>query len=256
MLVWRFVYQVLVVGRIEQERSSWERAMKSTVTGFIAIVALSLGLMMPLNIGFGDSPSFEELSAEWWQWEFSIPVSESPSLDETGEKCMVGQRGSEWFLAGNVLEGPITLTCTVPEGTALFSPVTTYVGFSTPNLCGQGSQSIPVEDLRAGTAAFVEGTTELSVEVDGKPIEDIRRAQSKVFAVALPEENVLDVDGQGCPGGAPAGVYSPAVADGSYVRLNPLAVGNHTLRVRSKNPSANFNVDVTYKLTVAPVSLK
>ena len=228
--------------------------MKS-VRGFIAIVALSLGLMMPLNIGFGDSPSFEELSTEWWQWELSIPVSESPSLDETGEKCMVGQRGAEWFLSGNVLEGPITLTCTVPEGTALFSPVTTQVSFNTPNLCGQGPQNIPVEDLRAFNADFVEGTTELSVEVDGEPIEDIRRAQSNVFAVALPEENVFD---EQCAesGGMPAGIYSPAVADGYYVRLNPLAVGNHTLRIRSKNPSANFNVDVTYKFTIAPVSLK
>ena len=61
--------------------------MKSTVRGFIAIVAISLGLMMPLNIAFGDSQSFKESSAEWWQWALSIPVSENPLLDETGEKC-------------------------------------------------------------------------------------------------------------------------------------------------------------------------
>jgi hypothetical protein len=169
---------------------------------------------------------------------------------------MVGQRGSVWFLSGDVVGRQITLTCTVPEGTALFFPVITRVGFDTPNLCGQGPQKTPVEDLRAGNAAFVEGRTELSVEVDGEPIEDIRRAQSKVFAVALPEENVLDVDEQGCPGGAPAGIYSPAVADGYWVRLNPLEVGNHTLHIRSKNPSADFFVDLTYKVTVAPVSRK
>jgi hypothetical protein len=101
------------------------------------------------------------------------------------------------------------------------------------------------------------GPTDLSVEVDGEPIEDLRRVQSKVFEVALPEENVLDVDEQCAEsGGAPAGIYSPAVHDGYYVRLNPLEVGNHTLRIRSKNPSADFTVDVTYKLIVAPVSLK
>jgi hypothetical protein len=68
---------------------------------------------------------------------------------------------------------------------------------------------------------------------------------------------VLDVD-EPCAesGGVPAGTYSPAVADGYYVRLNPLQVGNHTLRVRSKNPSADFTIDVTHKLTVVPVSLK
>jgi hypothetical protein len=31
--------------------------------------------------------AMEELSAQWWQWEFSIPVSESPALDETGESA-------------------------------------------------------------------------------------------------------------------------------------------------------------------------
>jgi hypothetical protein len=227
--------------------------MKSTVRGFIAIVAISLGLLLPLNIVFGDSQSLEETSAEWWQWALSIPVSESPHLDETGEKCLVGQRGAEWFLGGNIEEGPFTLTCTVPEGTALFSPVTTYMGFNSPNLCGQGPQSIPVEDMRAHTAAFIDGTTELSVKVDGEPIEDIRRAQSNVFAVALPEENVFD---EQCAesGGMPAGIYSPAVADGYYVRLNPLEVGNHTVRIRSKNRSVDYAIDLTYKLTVVPVS--
>jgi hypothetical protein len=146
---------------------------------------------------------------------------------------MVGQRGSEWFLGGNVEVGPITLTCTVPEGTALFTPLTAQVSFDTPNVCGQGPQSIPIEDMRADNAAFVEGTTELSVEVDGEPIEDIHRVQSKIFALALLEENVFD---EQCAesGGVPAGIYSPAVHDGYYVRLNPLAVGNHTVRVRSK----------------------
>ena len=229
--------------------------MKNTVRVFIAIVSISLGLMLPLNIAFGDSQSFKDSSAEWWQWALSIPVSENPLLDETGEKCVVGQRGSEWFLAGNFAGGRTTRTCTVPEGKTLFFPVINSVNFDTPNVCGQGSQRIPVEDLRATSAAFIDGATNLSVEVDGEPIEDLRRVQSKVFEVALPEENVFD---EPCAelGGVPAGIYSPAVDDGYYVRLSPLEVGDHTLRIRAKNPSADFTLDVKYKLTVAPVLLK
>jgi hypothetical protein len=200
------------------------------------------------------SDALEELSAKWRQWVLSIPVSENPLLDETGEKCHVGQQGPEWFLVGNFAGGQTTRTCTVPEGKVLFFPLINSLYIDTPNVCGQGP-SIPVEELRATIASHIDGATELSVEVDGKPIADLRRVQSKVFTVTLPEENVFD---EQCAewGGVPAGVYSPAVDDGYYVRLSPLAVGDHTLRIRSKNPSMNFTLDVTYKLTVAPVSLK
>lgn len=49
------------------------------------------------------------------------------------------------------------------------------------------------------------------------------------------------------------GIYSPAVDDGFYVRLNPLAVGAHTLHIHADNPSAGFTLDVTYNLNVIPV---
>jgi hypothetical protein len=68
--------------------------MKSNTIRFIAIVGIALGLTMPINMAFADSESFKQLSAEWWQWSLSFPVSESPQLDVTGERCVVGQRGS------------------------------------------------------------------------------------------------------------------------------------------------------------------
>jgi hypothetical protein len=151
--------------------------------------------------------------------------------------------------------GETTRTCTIPEGKTLFFPVINGVNFDSPNVCGQGPERIPVEDLRAAIASFIDGATNLSVEVDGEPIEDLRRVQSEVFEVALPEENVFD-EQCGESGGVPAGIYSPAVDDGYYVRLSPLEVGDHTLRIRSKIPSSDFTLDVKYELTVAPVSLK
>jgi hypothetical protein len=139
------------------------------------------------------------------------------------------------------------------KSATLFFPVINGVNFDSPNVCGQGPERIPVEDLRAAIAGFIDGATNLSVEVE--PIEDLRRVQSEVFEVALPEENVFD---EQCAesGGVPAGVYSPAVDDGYYVRLSPLEVGNHTLRIRSKIPSEDFTLDVKYKLIVVPVLLK
>jgi hypothetical protein len=229
--------------------------MQSNTRRFIAIVGIiGLGVMIPLNMAFADSPSFKRLSAEWWQWALSIPVSENPILDDTGDKCVVGQRGSLWFLAGNS-GGATTRTCTVPEDTVLFFPVINSVNIDTPNVCGQGREKIPVKELRALSAAFVDGATNLVVEVDGEPIRHIHRVQSKVFEVALPEENIFDAP---CDpfGGIPAGIYSPAVDDGLYVQLKPLDIGKHTLRIHAENLGAEFTLDVTYNLTVVPVVQK
>jgi hypothetical protein len=228
--------------------------MKSNTRLITTIGLIGLGFMMPLNMASADSDFLQRLSAKWWQWALSIPVSENPILDPTGDKCVIGQRGSTWFLAGNAG----TRTCSVPEGEALFFPVINSVNIDTPNVCGQGPERIPVEDLRAVSAAFIDGASNLLAEVDGESIDDLRRIQSKVFVVALPEENVFDAPCAAL-GGAPAGIYSPAVDDGVYVKLRPLEVGDHTLHFHAENlgdPSTtndDFVVDVTYNLTVVPV---
>jgi hypothetical protein len=145
----------------------------------------------------------------------------------------------------------------VPEGTALFFPAINGVNINTPNVCGQGPDNVPVSDLRALSAAFVDGATTLSVEVDGEAIKNLQRVRSQVFEVALPEENVFDAPCIGAGlGNVPAGIYSPAVDEGFYARLNPLTVGNHTVRIQAENPSQGFAVDVTCNLTVVSVLLR
>jgi hypothetical protein len=57
----------------------------------ILTTGCALMLMMPLRTASADS--FEDLSAEWWQWALSIPASVNPQLDTTGEDAVVGQRG-------------------------------------------------------------------------------------------------------------------------------------------------------------------
>ena len=119
--------------------------MKDKTRRFLAIVGISVGLLMPLNMASADSASFKQLSAEWWQWVLSIPASDNPLLDNTGARCVVGQRGATWFLAGN-LGGTTVRTCSLPEGTVLFFPVVNSVSFDTANVCGQGPEKIPVKD--------------------------------------------------------------------------------------------------------------
>jgi hypothetical protein len=242
--------------------------MSNHIRRFVAIVAIGLAPMMPMNKVFAESEngefddlesfkleSFNDLSALWWQWALSIPASVNPQLDETGENAVVGQRGSVWFLAGAFSGGTVIRKMVfVPEGTALFFPVANAINFNTPNVCGQGPENLSVRDMRAASADFVNGVTNLSVTVDDAPIRNLRRIKSEVFEVALPKENVFV---SACaPGGLPAGVYSPAVDDGIYALLKPLPVGLHTLHFHAENPSKSFIEDVTYNLTIVPVVLK
>jgi hypothetical protein len=62
----------------------------------------------------------------------------------------------------------------------------------------------------------------------------------------------------------PPGTYSPAVDDGSYVMLKPLPIGAHTVHITATRGACpldapdnpGFSQDVTYDLTVVPVSLQ
>jgi hypothetical protein len=198
--------------------------------------------------------AFKKLTAEWEQWVLSIPEDANPLLDPTGENCMVGQRGPTWFLVGTFFGGTVTRACSIPEDVRLFFPVVNFVNINAPNVCGQDGNDVPAADLRVPAAAFVNGAVELSVILDGKPISNLVRTKSKAFAVALPEDSLFDAPCASA-GGVPAGVYSPAVDDGIYVRLAPLKTGQHTLNFQAENPTAGFDLDVTYHLTVVPVRL-
>lgn len=218
--------------------------MNGTCRRFITAAGLALGLALPAPVAFADSDSFRELSAEWWQWAYSLPVAVNPILDETGAYCVLGQRGSTWFLAGSTGGGPVVRDCSVPEGVDLFLPIINAAFFDSPGTCGQGPDSIPIREMRAAIAAFVNGATDVALEIDGEPVPwRVRRSRSEVFAVALPEDNFA---------GCPAGIYSPAVADGYWARVHALDPGEHTLAFRAENPDFGFVIDVTYHLHVVP----
>jgi hypothetical protein len=173
---------------------------------------------------FTRSEALKQLAAEWWQWVLSIPVPDNPLLDQTGENCVVGQRGPAWFLVGSFGGGETTRSCSVPEGRLIFFPVINSVNIDTPNVCGQGPERTPVGELRASSAAFVNGAVDVAVRLDGKRISNLARVKSKVFAVALPEDNLFDAPCASA-GGVPAGIYSPAVDEGIYSLIKDLRKG-------------------------------
>ena len=210
-----------------------------------ATLAIGFGLCFASDIARADDRgNLEQLTPQWWQWAFSIPTALNPIADQTGGSCMIGQSGSLWFLAGN-FGGTTVRACSVPVGTSLFFPVINQVGFNSPG-CEQGPDNIPVRGLRKAVGDFIDSVRlrDLNVTLDNRPIYPFSRVQSDVFALAMPADNI---------GGCKAGIYSPAVDDGYYVKLDPLRAGKHTLRIQVAAP---FTLDVTYHLTVVDVLTK
>lgn len=213
----------------------------STAAGIGAVLTLMPG---PATAGPGD---VDKSGAAWWQWALSIPASVNPLLDTTGEQCLVGQHGDVWYLAALFFTGgAVTRNCEVPADTKFFVPVINSVNIDTPGICGQGA-SIPVKDLRAAAAPFIDAATNLSITVDNRDVKNLHRIKSGVFAVALPDDNLFNPFCGG-PGTVPPGIYSPAIDDGYYAQINALSPGAHIVKIHAE--SGGFVLDVTYNLDV------
>ncbi len=219
-------------------------------TRLLSIAAIAMSAASMPALADGDSgDSMKELSAQWWQWAFSIPKTSNPLLDATGANCMVGQRGPVWFLAGSLDSGIIRRTCSVPEGVTLFFPVINYFNLNTPGVCPSTTPNQTVAQLRAVAAASMNAVTGLSAKVDNKPVKQIRRVRSEPFSGTFPADNIFLAF---CDGVFPAGTYSPGVDDGYYVKVQGLERGVHTLTFSATN--GGFVIDAEYILNVMPVS--
>ncbi len=231
---------------------------KITATFAGAIIGLILPMQLALA-GEDRSPFLPALTAQWWQWALSIPTGQNPMLDTSGQDCMIGQRGDLWFLAGIFAAngGTVARACSVPENTPLFFPVINSVNTNTPD-CGQGGQNFDVKKLISLITPFIDAAQNLSVTIDGTPLsrKQIQRVLSRPFAAAIPMDNVFGTDACGTATPLPAGIYSPSMDDGYYVLLPPLKPRPHPHTVKFHAESGSFVQDVTYDLTVVPVSLK
>jgi hypothetical protein len=196
--------------------------------------------------------SYSQWTARLWQHMLSIPAPLSQFTEGAVNACSTGQNGPVWFLAGKLFVGGTSIrSCTLPANKALLFPVHSSIIIDTPHICGQEA-SMTVQEMRAFNTAGVDALKSMSVELDGKPINGLRdrRYKSRVFDVALPDDNIFN---QYCggPGTVPGGVYAPSVDEGYYLMLQPLSEGGHTLRIRSSDVKG-FEQDVTYHLSVLP----
>ena len=175
---------------------------------------------------------------EWWQWALSFPASVNPILDNTGQRCTLGQRGPLWFLAGNT-GGRTVRNCTLPARARVLIPVHATACFADPQTPEQQCFDEVLEDWLSFTVA--EAT------LDGAPqplIEQPPVPGESVFTVAVPRNGAL---------GFKQGLYRATIAAGRWAIVDLPDPGVYMLRVRSQNV-AGFELDVTYRLKVAEVN--
>jgi hypothetical protein len=122
-----------------------------------------------------------ELDARSWQWVLSFPEEVIPWGDSTGERCGYGQSGPVFMLVPTENE----ITCVVAEGTAIWVMVSNVV-------CPEFGRS--EDELRAECSEAIDGITDLQARVNGAEVAnlDAYRADSPMFNLTLPENNVFD----------------------------------------------------------------
>jgi hypothetical protein len=91
--------------------------MKPETLSF-AVLAICAALVCSTNAADAQT-GLRPITARWWQWVLSIPADNNPTLDTTGQDCMVGQQGPIWFLTGANFGGEtphLTRSCSMPAG--------------------------------------------------------------------------------------------------------------------------------------------
>lgn len=195
--------------------------------------------------------SYGEWSAAWWQWLRSIPADVlapdgvspgHPLLAEGDVDCSLDQPpGPVWFLAGTG-GGDATRSCVVPRQKALFFPLINTM------FANAEGENLTVEEKREAIN-IIALACRLDSILDGTPTVfslPTVRTQSPPFLIETATPDIFDED---------ALVDPEAVADGFWVMVPPLPVGEHVLQFTGSvcDPATGapfFTVDVTYNLSV------
>ena len=208
----------------------------------------ALGVMPIQSNAFGKS--YGEWGQEFNKWLFQFSLEDFPLFQGDGpQDCSIGQNGKVWFLHG-ILDGAVERSCTIPPGKALFISVNSVTSF------------VPVfgsteEEVRADAKRDLDGTSNtigvdtLEVYIDGVSLSDPFRYRADSpeggFVFVIEEGTILTQLG------IDAGEYDPAIVDGYWVLIRPLAVGGHTIRWLSSGQFQDgsfYSYDATWHITV------
>ena len=216
--------------------------------------------IMPPDSRIGGK-TYGEWNQEWWQWALSMPVDNHPLYDTADSS--EGQTGKMVFL-GSSFESELapsgeTITevdreISISPGTKIFIPL---FNVEVSTIEGYGGTEMEMQEQ---AESFLDLVGSMTVLIDGVPVENPEQYESPspLFEIGpLPENNVLQDIGVD----APAGSTGDAAANGYYLMLPPLSVGEHTIEyvtpivVPGGNPDGSDWIwiqDVSYTINVEP----
>jgi hypothetical protein len=237
----------------------------------IAITTLNLGaqVVSPSAPTKVEGHTYGDWSEQWWQWVFSLPVTQNPLFDNAD--VSTGQQGKVWFLGGSFNNSStVVRTVSIPHDKFLFFPILNEWADDTD--CTDSGQKISfgdtVSDIRSFLKSDVDTATDVSCTVDGTDVPGLSDAPNSAYRVKTPSpngfnynlpgrDNFLEMLGLSCwsnPHGGQvhvdANIYHP-VGDGIYIMLGPLPPGHHALHFHGSAVffGSPFTLDVTYNIT-------
>ncbi len=197
--------------------------------------------------------SYGDWGAEWWKWALSVPFSQSPITDVTGEYGSQNQQGQVWFLAGT-FGAFAERTITIPASKFIFFPlVNSENDFPCPDPTFKPALGQTMEDfLTSGiTPSYDLWVTDLnktlSAKVDGVELNNLtnyRGISQLTKFTADPSQIALDP--------CITGEQQVMVSDGFWLMLAPLKSGKHTIEFSAYdtlNPS--WALHVIYHVTIS-----
>ena len=229
-----------------------------TSTGTLAIADSENDSVVMAAHSIVAGKSLGEWSAVWWKWAYAIPASDNPLLDTTGANAKLGDVGPVFFLAGwfGTAPGPVTRNVTIPANKYVFFPLLNLVDDNVGNGCTTPTTTpcagrLTIDQLFAQLESSFVNISALHASIDGVSVGDLfaHREVAPAFSYTFQITDNLAEAVNGYAGPDSAGTVFPAVADGYYLMLRPLAVGHHAINFGGAF-SGGFSLDITYQVTV------
>jgi hypothetical protein len=140
--------------------------------------------------------TYGEWSAKWWQWLLSIPRSESPAFDKTGDKATLNQHDPNVFFLCQTIDGIKRIDKTTAHrkvtlnyGRSILMPIINWV--SVLHVDGETD-----EELVSVAKKRMDAVSTLELTIDGINVEKgfLRyRAVSPFFDVVLSYDNIFEL---------------------------------------------------------------
>lgn len=192
-------------------------------------------------------------AADWVRWVMALPYSNGPVNDPDGDACAWGQDGPVWFLAGTG-GGHAERECDVPAGKKLVFPlVNQWCVFFPEFFPTEASIEAALPEYLEKFVDFPEAVCSLTLTVDGVDVladmdvvEDLYVVTEDTFDIEVNEDHFASSYGI-------AGGPMTAITGGFYVRLKPLAPGNHVIELGGSlcdGGTVVFDTSATYNLHV------